>query len=544
MIRPTAAVLVSVFALALSAAAAPRGGRGKARAKVPEPPKPMVHWDCDGPFAREPALTAEKSPSGAALGGFRDESVRMTGLLPNAVSKNQRLPDAWTFQCFVRDIQPLTNRVALVARFEDGPRGEPPAVAWQLWVERSGALCLGVEDAKGVRSVARHAGAPWRPGVWHHVAIVRELGEKDAEGAREDRYRVWVVPLPPRPVPAAASAAAANPGPLIDHRLVTKAGPARMTSLAVGGGAPGKHPETAPGGALGGAVDDISLWDRAFSPDELAACRAAFLAGAGTAEAAAPAAETKPAEPLLHWKFDEPGRNPLAADASGRGRDGRSAGRVRGVAPGRGGRGGAFEGFSAEDSVVSSKPLPPDAYRGDWTLLAWVRNPRLSSKQACVLATSDAEPRKGTVPWRLWFDSKGVAHVGAQDGSSHAYSGAGKEPVRFESGKWHLVALSHDRTTGVQAAQKVERERFRVFVVPDGARAAPVAALDWSYVGPRLANGTMLQIGAAPAGKGKRAEIAPLGWFGGQIDEVLFLGGRALDAAAVADYAKKKSLGD
>lgn len=516
----------SVLLAASSCLAAPRGGG--ARRDDGASRKPMIRWDCDGPFAREPALTAEKSPSGSALGGFSGESVRMTGLLPNAVSKYQRLPFAWTFECFVRDIRPLTNRVALVARFEDGPRGEPPAVAWQLWVERSGALCLGVEDARGVRSVARHAGAPWRPGVWHHVAVVRELGDKDADGAREDRYRVWVVPL------ASPAAAASEPEPLIDHRLVTKAGPFHMTALAVGGGGPGRHPETAPGGALGGVVDEVSLWGRAFSDGELAAARAAFLAGSGAADA-----PPEPATVLLHWTFGGDGKNPVAKDGSGRGCDGRSSGRVRGGAPGRG-MDKAFEGFSTEDSLVRSTPLPQHSFRKDWTLLAWVRNPRLSSRQACVLASSDEDPRRGAVAWRLWFDSKGVPHVGAQDGTGRRFAGAG-EAVRFDPGKWHLVALSHRRAEGPQGG---ERDFFRVFVVPEGSRAAPAPALDWSCGGSQLANASALQIGAGPAGRGKRAETTPGGWFGGEIAEVLFLVDRALDGSAVAELAGKKSLAD
>ena len=491
---------------------------------------PIVRRDCDEP--RGPGLTSEASPSGRAVGGFTDESKRLVGELPSAISKKQRLPDSWTFQCFVRDPYPLPDRPALVARFEGGPAAEPRDVAWQLWIERSGALCLGVEDAKGVRSVARHAGAPWRPGVWHHVAVVRELGARDAEGAREDRYRVWVVPLAPA---ASRAAPPAAPEPLIDHRLVTKAGPFRMADLVVGGGAAGKHPETAPGGALGGVVDEVSLWGRALSPAELAAARAAFLAGAGAAPAAAAAG---PAETWLHWRFGESGKNPVAADASPAERGGRSAGRVG--AAGRGVGGGAFEGFSTEESAVFSKPLPQHAFRKDWTLLAWVRNPRLSSKQACVLASADPDPRRRTVPWRLWFDSKGAPHVFAQDAAARRYAGEGA-PVRFEPGKWHLVALTHRRGPGPQGG---ERDFFQVFVVPDGARGAPAPALDWSYGGGHLANGSQLQLGAAPAGRGKSAETCPAGWFGGQIAEALLLGGRALDAAAVGELARKRSLAD
>ena len=522
-------LLASVFLFLLPCVAAARGGR--VRKDDGASRKPMIRWDCDGPFAREPALTVQTSPSGSALGGFSGESVRMTGLLPNAASKYQRLPFAWTFECFVRDVRPLTNRVALVARFEDGPRGEPPAVAWQLWVEHDGSLCLGVEDARGVRSVARHAGSPWRAGVWHHVAVVRELGEKDAEGAREDRYRVWVVPL------ATPAAAGATPGPLIDHRLVTKAGPFHMTALAVGGGAPGKHPETAPGGALGGVVDEVTLWPRTLSEDELAAGRTAFLRGSS----AAAEAEKGPVETLLHWTFGETGRNPRTADASGRGCDGRAAGSVRGGAPGRG-MGKAFDGFSSEESSVSSVPLPQDAFRGDWTLLAWVRNPRLTSKQACVLASSDADARRGSVAWRLWFDGKGAPHVGAQDASSRRYAGAGS-PVRFESGKWHLVALTHSRAPGPQGG---ERDFFRVYVLPDGVRdAAPAPALDWSYGGGKLAAAATLQLGAAASGsRSKTIENAPAGWFGGQIAEAVLLGGRALDGAEIAERAKRKSLAE
>lgn len=529
-------VLSLAFSLAFSAAAAPRRGP-RPKAKPDDGRKPMIHWDCDKAFPRASDLPFGKSPSGSAIGGFADESKRLHGFLATADKPKQAIPEAWTFQCFVRDPHPLPDRPALVARFEDGPAGSPPAVAWQLWIERSGALCLGVEDAKGVRSVARHAGAPWRPGVWHHVAIVRELGEKDAEGAREDRYRVWVVPLAS---PAALSAA---PEPLIDHRLVTRAAPFRMSSLAVGGGAAGKHPETAPAGALGGFVDEVSLWPRALSGDELATSRTAFVKGGSAAAEAVAAADAPPMETLLCWTFGEKGPKPVAKDASGHGRDGRSGDRVRASnTPGRGGRGGSFEGFSTEGSSVSSPPLPDGTFRGDWTFLAWVRNPRLSSKQACVLASSDPAARVGNIAWRLWFDSKGVPHVGAQDASSRRYSGAGT-PVAFEREKWHLVALTHRRGKGNQGGV---RDFFQVFVVPDGARASvpPAPALDWSYGGAQLAKGSMLVVGASPAGAGKRAETAPGGFFGGQIGEVAFFAGRALGAKDVAELAKKKSLAE
>ena len=288
------------------------------------------------------------------------------------------------------------------------------------------------------------------------------------------------------------------------------------------------------------AVDDVSLWPRAFTDDELAACRAAFLAGGGAAAAAEKKAAAGKRETLLHWSFSGDGKSPQAKDLSGRGCHGRSAERVRGGVQGRG-SGKAFEGFSTEGSLVSSMPLPPHAFRGEWTLLVWVRNPRLSSKQACVLASSDPEPRRGTVAWRFWFDSKGAPHVGAQDGSSHRFTGAGK-PVRFEPGKWHLVALTHRRGPGPLGG---ERDFFQAFVVADGARGpAPEPALDWSCGGGTLANATMLQLGAGAAGRGKNAEIAPGGWFGGQIGEAMLLGGAALDGDAVAEFARKKSLGD
>ena len=525
-VLPALAVLA-----ALPAAAAPRGG--KARKADDADGKPVLHWDCDAAPPRAPELVVEKSPSGSALGGFRDESIALSGLLPNATAAYPNVPEAWTFQCFVRDPLPLTNRVALVARFSDGAAAEP-VVPWQLWIERSGAVCLGVEDPKSVRTATRHAGAPWRPGVWHHVAVVRELGEKDASGERPDRYRVWIVPLVPQPPGAAA--AAAKPLPVLDAVFRTKAGRGRATALFVGGGVPGKHPEIAPGGALGGAVDEVSLWYRAFSEDELAADRAAFLRGASPAEEAA----KPPVETLLHWTFGEAGKNPRTVDGSGRGCDGRSAGSVRGGAPGRG-MGKAFDGFSSEESAVSSKPLPEHAFRGDWTLLAWVRNPRLSSKQACVLASTEPDGRRNTVAWRLWFDGKGAPHVGAQDASSRRYAGEGS-PVRFEPGKWHLVALSHRRGPGPQGG---ERDFFRVFVVPDGARGAPPApALDWSYGGGKLAAASMLRLGAGAESRSKTVENAPAGWFGGQIAEAMLLSGRALDADEIAALARGKSLAD
>ena len=77
---------------------------------------------------------------------------------------------------------------------------------------------------------------------------------------------------------------------------------------------------------------------------------------------------------------------------------------------------------------------------------------------------------------------------------------------------------------------KQPSNRFRVWIVPETG-AVPEALFDglvgW---GAGMESGvSLLQVGAAQPGKGKRSEIAPGGYFGGLIDDVSF----HLGAAAV-----------
>lgn len=528
MRTPAIAALVLVLAASPRAAAA-RGPRGP---RVPrEPAGPVLLWHCDEKGAAptladasgngragEPAggvRGGAQSPSGLAAGAFADAGCSFSAALPVDAKGRPETPREWTFQCFLRDPMPLTNRVALVAR----GAGEGGEVPWQLWIERSGAVCLGVQDAKGATGVERAEGFAWKRGTWYHVAVVRALESKKGDPTWDEHYRVWVGP------------AGEPPGePAIDHVFRNGARAPAAVRLAVGGGARGRHPKAAPAGALGPAalVDEISLWPRALSAEEMAAARAAFLAGGAAAAGAAAGKGGWDKTLLLRWMFEEAGKAPAAADSSNEKRDGSAKDRVRGGAPGRRSGTKAYEGFGSEESFVLSGPLPENAFRQEWTLAMWMKNPRLSSKQACVLAGGAPDARTGDFGWQVWLDAKGVPHVAMQDSKGKRYAKEGS-PFRWEPNKWHLVLIAHlpDRDEFKQPSN-----RFRVWIVPE-AGAVPEPLFDglcgW---GAPMENGTgQLQVGAARPGKGKRAEIAPGGYFGGVIDEVSFyLGAAAVQA--------------
>ena len=529
--KPYATVLLVLILAAASAprAAAARGPRGPRTPKEPE--GPVLHWRCDEKGAAPTLADASGkgrpgtpaggvrggalSPSGTAVGAFADETCSFSAALPADGKGRPETPREWTFQCFFRDPMPLTNRVALVARGAGERKGDVP---WQLWIERSGAICLGVQDSKGTTEIERREGFPWKRGEWYQAAIVRTLESKKDDEAWDEHYRVWVAP---------AGGGAAEP--LIDRHFTLSARAPAAARLEVGGGAAGRHPEAAPGGALGPAalVDEISLWPRALSAEEIVAARAAFAAGGAANVGAAAAKGGWGRTLLLRWEFEEAGKAPTAADSSNEKRDGSAKDRVRGGAPGRKSGTKAYEGFGSEGSFVLSGPLPENAFRQEWTLAMWMKNPRLSSKQGCVLAGGAPDAKTGDFGWQVWLDAKGVPHVAMQDSKGKRHAKEGK-PFRWEPNKWYLVVIAHlpDRDEFKQPSN-----RFRVWIVPETG-AVPEALFDglcgW---GAPMENSMALQVGAAQPGKGKRSEIAPGGYFGGVIDEVSFyLGAAAVQA--------------
>lgn len=519
----------AILVLAALHADAARGPRGPRAPK--EPAGPVLLWHCDergaaptladasgGGRAGEPAggvRGGAQSPSGLAAGAFADETCSFSAALPVDAKGRPETPREWTFQCFLRDPMPLTNRVALVAR----GAGEGKEVPWQLWIERSGAVCLGIQDSKGGTGVERAEGFAWKRGTWYHVAVVRALESKKDDETWDEHYRVWIG-VPGDPVGE----------PVLDRVFRNGARAPAAERLVVGGAPRGRHPKSAPAGALGPAalVDEVSLWPRSLSAEEMTAARAAFLAGGAAAAGAAAGKGGWDKTLLLRWEFEEAGKAPTAADSSNEKRDGSAKDRVRGGAPGRRSGAKAYDGFGSEGSFVLSGPLPENAFRQEWTLAMWMKNPRLSSKQACVLAGAAPDAKTGDFGWQVWLDAKGVPHVAMQDAKGRRHAAEGK-PFRWEPNKWHLVVIAHlpDRDEFKQPSN-----RFRVWIVPETG-AVPEALFDglcgW---GAAMESGiAQLQVGAAQPGKGKRSEIAPGGYFGGLIDDVAFyLGAAAVQA--------------
>ena len=173
--------------------------------------------------------------------------------------------------------------------------------------------------------------------------------------------------------------------------------------------------------------------------------------------------------------------------------------------------------------------LPENAFRQEWTLAMWMRNPRLSSKQACVLAGASPDAKTGDFGWQVWLDGKGVPHVAMMDAKGRRYAKEGK-PFRWEPNRWHLVVVAHlpDKDPFGQ-----QSNRFRVWIVPETGRAGEALFDDIIGWGAAMESSIALQVGAAQPGKGKRSEIAPGGYFGGQVDEVVLYSGFAADGAQI-----------
>lgn len=417
-----------------------------------------------------------ESPAGTAFEGF---SSPESGIRASVAGKGRAFfPDRWTLLLWIRDPLPRPDRPALLAR---GGAEDPSApVAWQVAVRRDGAVVLWLREAdpkgKGAKPATEwtFSSKPldWTRGVWRQAAIAQERTFDRETHAFKVRFRVWITPE------------GDDPGdPAIDETVSGRVGLAPGATLILGAApeAPG-----APAAALSGALDEVSFWTDVLSAEDLSRQTDLFSASAAALDAGASTA--------FRWRLDEPGQRPSPQDSSGNGRSGTSEHRVRGGAPGRKG-GRAYDGFTSEDSRLVAL-LPAGTFRGDWTFLACLRAPRLSNRQACVIARG----------------------------------GDAGDPMRWDATKWYRVALTHARE---KSRNGNKRERFLFYAAPEGSPFGE-PALEWTWTsGGTMAPGDQLFIGASPAAKGKQAEWAPGGFFGGQIDDVAFLTGIAADAAAL-----------
>ena len=479
-----------------------------------EPGEPATCADSAAHRRSVPAVTGTvlggvrggaESPAGTAFEGFASPE---SGIRASVAGKGRAFfPDRWTLLLWIRDPLPRPDRPALLAR---GGAEDPSApVAWQVAVRRDGAVALWLREAdpkgRGAKPAKEwtFAGKPldWSRGVWRQVAIAQERTFDKETRAFTARFRVWVTPEGDEPGE-----------PTIDETVSGHVGLAPGATLCVGAApeAPG-----APAAALSGALDEVSFWPEVLSDEERARQASLFSVSAAALDAGASTA--------FFWRLEEPGQRPSPQDSSGNGRGGTSGHRVRGGVPGRNGS-RAYDGFTSEESRLAAL-LPAGTFRGDWTFLACLRAPRLSNKQACVIARG-GDAARGLAGWQLWLDARGAPHVSLLTSGSKRGGGTG-DPMRWDATKWYRVALAHAREKS-RNGDKVER--FRFYAAPDGAPfGAP--ALEWTWTsGGAMNPGDQLFVGASPAAKGKQAEWAPGGFFGGQIDDVAFLTGVAAAA--------------
>lgn len=261
---------------------------------------------------------------------------------------------------------------------------------------------------------------------------------------------------------------------------------------------------------------------------------AAFLAASAAASASA-AFDPSASGLSLYWRFGETGAAPTAADATGNGRDGTAHGNVKGCGGG-GTNVKSYGGFTSIDSFVAidkAKNTDSGKWFNKWTVVAWVRNPDLTSTSPHIIARGankdfDYGVNKDNA-WDLRLDTDGKVVVCFRAGGVYEQSdAAAAADVDWADGQWRQVALVFSQTSARNAENVLMYTRTaNVYVTPAGAEAVGAPVLTYSATSKNSIVGgtggatdgiaTALLIGAARKGY---STGHPAGYFNGEIRDV------------------------
>lgn len=462
------------------------------------------------------------SSQGFAYGTFgnSDSYIAITNLSA-VVGKNPFRDGDWSFVCYVRDLnvkQTIPHLLARAVEIRDGqiiPAGGD--VAWQVHFDKNLKPHVRTHSMGGISTDAvGDAAVSVEAGVWYQVAVVVTRNPSPDSDINHTTMTFNI-----RWTKAAADAVVGEP-------ILAMTTPAWLSpnsqALMIGAGKDGSRNIAETGvwaekGFLGGYLDEVSYWSRALTVEELTAQVRDFN------------------RLCLRWKMNETGATPVAADATGKGRRGISFGNVTGGVESRISemrRGStAYTGFTSAESFVAITNLTgTDTGMRDkpFTLILWAQNPQLSSTPALLARSAWKEYGAKTtdtdnkVPWQLMVMEDGSLKmtVMGENGSSFANAAVRTAPLEWKRGRWYQIALSYVPTNAEG------KHAFTLWRTEGGAVTLSESLLHWSLEreqgqGYNLAKGDALVIGGGPASK--NTSYAPAGFWGGDIDDVIFVQG-------------------
>lgn len=195
------------------------------------------------------------SPEGSAYEGFTSPTSNVSAVV---LGSNAFASIDFTFLAWVKNPNLSDGATALIARGADARLGQNSNVPWQLWIDDTGAVNLSVQDWGGKHATYTSAALTWDADQWYQVALVEDY--RINSGIRSQTFKVYVTPVGGQSVG----------DPVIDETYSNGgAGLANGKTLVVGGGQKGYYP-SAPGGAFGGQIDEVSFWRGvALTPEQL-----------------------------------------------------------------------------------------------------------------------------------------------------------------------------------------------------------------------------------------------------------------------------------
>lgn len=449
------------------------------------------------------------SEQGTCCGNFMsvDWGIHVTSLAQMEGLNGEPFKNAnWTLVCYVRD--PDVDRTEyenlVIATGVDANMGSPSpdltpgtGSSWQVSLTKSGQIHLKCQNASGVvldalgsKKVATKAGK------WYQLAVVSSF---DAATVTTTFRAYWTQ------VSRTAKASAPVATLVSDVELIS------APNLILGGAKNGYGRDK---GYFTGFMDEVSYWRRALSTDELAEQARGFVYSLDWDAIAA-----------LHWTLDEMGDLPEAADATGLGHAGTSFGKVKGGVGSLVGSTAlgstAYTGFEDANSFVMAERLNEKTteFRTPSTYILWVRNPQFGDQPAVLArATQNGAGASGNVAWQVQVEKNGAFTLIAEDWSG-SYARMSGEALEWERDRWYQVVL----VTGWKL--------MKLYRTAGGATAVESSVLTWSWQGDEsrgeFAEASNLVIGGGPS----NGDDVEGGFWGGQIDDVIYVKSRLAEKA-------------
>ncbi len=452
------------------------------------------------------------SGSQNAFGGFTSVAsyVLNTNVISSYASRD------FSFIAWIKDPCFTNSGVRIIGR---GVNSKPNVldgwgsdVPWQVYLENDGTVRLGIRDWGNVTNLGVSAAMTWKSNTWYQIAVVQSFRHDYSADIRYEHFKVYVTP--------AGSASVGEPA--IDFTHSRAAGLATGKGLVVGGGHDGWG-NGSPEGFLDGYIDEVSLWSKALSEDELNRELKDF----------------KPQRQLesfatFHYTLNELGVKPDAVDATTNGFDACSFGNVVGGSTSFDGT--SYGGFTSTGSYVALTNGPTAHFREkSSSLIMWVRPQGWLEDRNHLLMrifkTDNKFGADGDVPLQLWVDSEGRMNLGIQNWGGK-FATVTSEPLVWNEKRWHQVALIFSRKKYTNNSLSYN---FKVYVTPRGAEAISEPVIDhsisWGATG--LADGKWFLFGGGA--KGWYSVSAPAGYWNGEIDEISFYDARLLDEVSLLD---------